>query len=191
MSASRPIAMLEAEHRVILKMVGVLGVLADALEAGKPVAPQMLRDLVEFMRTFADKCHHGKEEAHLFPALARRGVPTQGCPIGGLMHEHQKARALVAELDQAIQAHFQPTTPEAKTVVVRCLRDLATLYPNHIWKEDYMVFPMSGKVLSEADHLDLQRKFEAVEVEIGCEVHQHLEALAENLQADAGKLVSM
>ena len=40
MSGSRPIEMLEAEHRVILKIVGVLGVLADALDAGKPVQPQ-------------------------------------------------------------------------------------------------------------------------------------------------------
>jgi len=189
MSASRPIEMLEAEHRVILKIVGVLGVLADALEAGRPIHPQTLRDLVEFMRTFADKCHHGKEEAHLFPALASRGVPTQGCPIGGLMHEHQKGRALVAELDRAAQTYFQQTTPEVKAVIVRCLRDLAALYPNHIWKEDYLVFPMSGKVLSEADNADLQRKFEAVEAEIGSDVHHRLEALAEKLQADAGALV--
>ena len=181
--------MLEAEHRVILKIVGVLGVLADALDAGKPVHPETLRDLVEFMRTFADRCHHGKEEAHLFPALASRGVPAQGCPIGGLTHEHQKGRAPVAELDQAAQAYLKQTTPDGKAVIVRCLRDLAALYPNHIWKEDYMVFPMSGKVLSEADKADLQRKFEAVEAEIGREVHHRMESLVEKLQADAGALV--
>lgn len=132
MSASRPVEMLEAEHRVILKIVGVLGVLADALEAEKPVQVQTLRDLVEFMRTFADKCHHGKEEAILFHALVSRGVPAQGCPIGGLTHEHQKGRALVAELDQAAQAHFPRATSETKAIMVRCLRDLAALYPNHI-----------------------------------------------------------
>jgi hemerythrin-like domain-containing protein len=191
MSAPRPIEMLDAEHRVILKIVGVLGVLADALDAGKPVQPRTLRDLVEFMRTFADKCHHGKEEAHLFPALASRGVPTQGCPIGGLMHEHQKGRALVAELAQAIETHVIQTTPEVQAVIVRCLRDLAVLYTSHIWKEDYLLFPMSGKVLSEADNADLQRKFEAVEAEIGCEVHHRLEALAEKLQADAKELVTV
>ncbi len=190
MNVSKPIETLEAEHRVILKIVGALGVLADALEADKLVQPQTLYDLVEFMRTFADRCHHGKEEAHLFPALARRGVPTQGCPIGGLMHEHQKGRALVAELDQAAQAYSVGATSETTAVVVRCLRDLAALYPNHIWKEDYLLFPLSYKVLTEADHAELQQEFEAVEAEIGSDVHQRLEALAEKLQGDAGSLVT-
>lgn len=190
MSASTPIEMLEAEHRVILKIVGTLGVLADAFEAGRRVQAQTLRDLVEFMRTFADRCHHGKEEAHLFPALASHGVPTQGCPIGGLTHEHQKGRTLVAELDQATQAHFKQSTPEAKAEIVRCLRGLAALYPNHLWKEDYMVFPMSVRMLTEADNAELQRKFEAVEAEIGSEVHHRMEALAEKLQADVAALVT-
>ena len=97
----------------------------------------------------------------------------------------------MAELDQAAQAYFKQTTPEGKAVIVRCLRDLAALYPNHIWKEDYLLFPLCGKVLSEADHGDLQRKSEAVEAEIGGEVHHRLEALAEKLQADAGALVSV
>ena len=104
MSTSKPIEMLEAEHRVILKLVGVMSVLADALEASKPVQAQTLLELVEFMRTFADKCHHGKEEKHLFPALANRGVPMQGCPVGALMHEHEKGRALVDALEQASRA---------------------------------------------------------------------------------------
>ena len=181
MSSSTPIEMLEAEHRVILKIVGTLGVLADALEAGRRVQPQTLRDLVEFMRTFADRCHHAKEEAHLFPALASHGVPT---------HEHQKGRTLVAELDQATEAHFKQSPPEAKAEIVRCLRGLAALYPNHLWKEDYMVFPMSVRMLTEADNAELQRKFEAVEAEIGAEVHHRMEALAEKLQADAAALVA-
>lgn len=190
MSASKAIEMLEAEHRVILKIVGVLGVIADALEAGRAVNVQTLSDLIEFMRTFADRCHHGKEETYLFPALARRGVPTQGCPLGGLTHEHQKGRVLVAELDQAVQAHVTQAAPAARATIVRCLRDLIALYPNHIWKEDYMVFPMTGKVLTEADNAELQRQFEAVEAEIGPAVHHRLEAMAERLQADAAALVT-
>lgn len=190
MPASTPIEMLEAEHRVILKIVGVLGVLAGAFEAGKPIPAQTLRDLVEFLRTFVDKCHHGKEEAYLFPALASHGVPTQGCPLGGLTHEHQKGRALVAELDQAAQAHSAQATPEAKATILRCLRDLVALYPNHLWKEDYMVFPMSVRMLSDAENAELQGKFKAVEAEIGFQVHHRLEALAEKLQADAAAMVT-
>ena len=66
-----PTQMLEDEHRIIAKVVGAATVLADRLEAGQPVDLDTLQGVVEFMRTFADKCHHGKEEELLFPANAQ------------------------------------------------------------------------------------------------------------------------
>jgi len=77
--------MLEDEHLVITKVVGATPVLADRLEAGQEVDVNTLQGIVEFMRTFADKCHHGKEEELLFPLLSKKGVPMQGCPVGVLI----------------------------------------------------------------------------------------------------------
>ena len=74
------------------KMVVGMSVLAEQLEGGEPVDVSLLESIVVFLRTFADRCHHGKEETFLFPALIRRGVPSHGCPIGGLTMEHQKRR---------------------------------------------------------------------------------------------------
>ncbi len=88
MMEKKPTEMLEAEHHVIQKVVGAMAVLGQEVEA------KTLQGIVEFMRTFADKCHHGKEEIHLFPALERKGVPARGCPVGALLHEHQQGRAL-------------------------------------------------------------------------------------------------
>ena len=63
--------MLEDEHLVIAKVVGAAPVLADRLEAGQLVDVETLLGVVEFMRTFADNLHHGKEETHLFTLLER------------------------------------------------------------------------------------------------------------------------
>ena len=90
MSEATAVEMLEAEHRVIQKMAAGMSVLADQLEGGEPVDVALLESIVAFLRTFADRLHHTKEESFLFPALIRRGVPSQGCPIGGLTMEHQK-----------------------------------------------------------------------------------------------------
>ena len=57
------------------------------------------------------------------------------------------------------------------------------LYPNHIWKEDYLLFPMTNKVLSPDDQKDLREKFEAVEDVIGRDVHHRFEQMAEGLLA--------
>lgn len=45
-------------------------------------------------------------------------------------------------------------------------------------------------MLSETDIVDLQRKFEALDAEIGGDVHHRLKALARQLQADAAALIT-
>src|SRR5664280_2602683 len=112
MDMNSPTEMLEAEHRVIAKVIGAVPVLADRLDAGQAVDVDLLRALVEFMRTYADQCHHGKEEELLFPALGKRGVPLQGCPVGALTAEHARGRTLVNDLADAIGTHQNGTRAE-------------------------------------------------------------------------------
>lgn len=180
MDSKSPTDILEAEHRVIQKIVGAMAVLAEGLGAGQAPPVETLRNIVAFMRTFADQCHHGKEEVHLFPFLEKRGVPARGCPVGALIHEHERGRALVAQLAQAIEASASGTA-SARDSVAETLRGLIELYPNHIWKEDYLLFPMSNKVLGAADQQQLIEKFAEVEATVGREVHQHFERIAEEI----------
>jgi hemerythrin-like domain-containing protein len=138
--------------------------------------------MVEFMRTFADRCHHGKEETHLFPVLVSKGVPDTGCPIGGLTHEHQQGRVLVKELAAAVEA-YGGGDPSAKESLIKSLHGVVGLYPNHIWKEDYLLFPMSNKVLGLDDQKALLEKFSQVEAEIGQDTHHRFEQMARDLVA--------
>jgi hemerythrin-like domain-containing protein len=181
---SGPTAVLEEEHRHIQKVVAVMAVLLEALEKARDVNVQTLRDILDFMQGFVDRCHHVKEEDYLFPSLEARGVPMQGCPIGALIHEHQKGRTFVAELAEALDAHAKDKALP-KDRVAKCLRELTGLYPNHIWKEDYLLFPMTNKILSADDQKDLMQKFEAVEHSIGHDAHYRFEHLVERLAAEA------
>ena len=180
MTGKTPTDILEQEHRFIEKVVGAMPALIKVLEAGQEIEADLLQDVVEFMRTFADRCHHGKEETHLFPVLVRKGVPDTGCPIGGLTAEHQQGRMLVRELAAAVEA-YGAGDASTKESLVKSLRGVVGLYPNHIWKEDYLLFPMTNKVLGPGDQQDLLEKFEAVEEAIGRDVHRRLEQLAETL----------
>jgi hemerythrin-like domain-containing protein len=136
------------------------------------------------MRTFADQCHHGKEELLLFPALGEKGVPLQGCPVGALKSEHEVGRALVKELADATDAQ-QSGEPGAKARIVTALRGIAALYPNHIWKEDYLLFPMTIKVMSPAELQLLSGEFEKVDERIGSGECRRFEAFAEQVAATA------
>jgi len=181
MSEKRPTEILEEEHHFIQKVVGAVAVLLETLDAGKEVEEKTLREIVEFMRTFADKCHHGKEETHLFPALEKKGVPMRGCPLGVLIAEHQKGRGLVSQLAEATEAYTK-ASPLAKESLVKSLRGITDLYPNHIWKEEYLAFPMADKILSSEEQRDLSEKFEMVEKEIGLNVHRRSEQFATELE---------
>ena len=181
MSEATAVEMLEAEHRVIQKMVAGMSVLADQLEGGEPVDVSLLESIVAFLRTFADRLHHGKEESFLFPALIRRGVPAQGCPIGGLTMEHQKGRVMVGELADAIHG-YAVGEPLAQENLVKTLRALVVFYPSHIWKEDYLLFPLAGKVLTPEDQQELRDKFATVECELGLDVLEGFDKVVAELE---------
>jgi hemerythrin-like domain-containing protein len=179
----KPTDVLEEEHHVIQKVVAAMVVLLARLEEGKDVKGETINKVVEFMRTFGDKCHHGKEESHLFPLLGKRGVPMTGCPIAVLVHEHEKGRSLVKQLLEAGTAYVNGDGA-SKSTLIKSLQGLIELYPNHIWKEEYLLFPMTNKVLSDEDQKELFEKFEMVEKEIGADVHEHFENIVEELVSE-------
>lgn len=177
MSEKKPTDILEEEHRVIEKIIRAMTVLIKNLEMDKAVAIDDLRNIAEFMGVFGDKCHHGKEEKELFPLLIQKGVPVQGCPIAILTHEHEMGRQLVKGLREATEA-YEKKDASAKALLVKQLLGLTNLYPNHIWKEEYLLFPMTNKILDDSDQRALQAKFEIVEKEIGPATHAKYEQIA-------------
>lgn len=81
-------------------------------------------------------------------------------------------------------AGWSATRPENRPTEICSLSaspDIAELYPNHIWKEDYLLFPMTGKILNFGEQQDLWRRFEEVEAALGRDLHQRFERFAEEL----------
>ena len=180
--ADNPTDILEAEHRVIEKVVAVAAVLTETLETGGAVEPETLQQVVAFMRNYADKCHHGKEEAELFPFLERRGVPMRGCPISAA---DRRACSEPCAGNRALRRGCGARAAgdvAAREALLTSLRGITTLYPNHIWKEDYLLFPMSNKVLSQEDQQELQERFRQVEERMGHGTHEHFEQVAADLE---------
>ena len=98
-------ALLKEEHDLILRGLTVLEKAAARLAAGQAVPVGVLQALVAFFRDFADRCHHGKEEAMLFPALESAGLPREGGPTGVMCFEHEQGRACVRAMAGAAASH--------------------------------------------------------------------------------------
>jgi hemerythrin-like domain-containing protein len=180
MAEKKPMVILEEEHQIIEKIVKAMAVLIKKLEANTDIAVEVLRNITEFMSVFGDRCHHGKEEKELFPLLEKKGVPMQGCPISALTYEHEMGRKLVKGLVDATIA-YEKKDKQARESLLKQLKGLTNLYPNHIWKEDYLLFPMANKILNDTEQKDLQAKFEIVENEIGPDTHAKYVQLAEEI----------
>ena len=64
-----PIAPLMIEHRLIERMIDVMKEQLVLIEKEKKVDREFIETAVDFIRTYADRCHHGKEEDILFRDL--------------------------------------------------------------------------------------------------------------------------
>lgn len=167
--------MLRDEHEVILRALALLERLGERLEAGRPVDRKALSWLVDFFRTFADRCHHGKEEQHLFPALERHGVPREGGPLGVMLQEHEEGRGLVRVMAQGDER----LTAEA-------IRGYLALLRAHIDKENGVLFPLAEQVLPEEERRALVHAFQAVEqAVVGPGVHERLLGELARLEQEA------
>jgi hemerythrin-like domain-containing protein len=175
------IEMLEEEHKVILRMVKVLTTMHDRLDSDGSVDTATLMEVVDFFRNFADKGHHAKEEDVLFPMLERNGVRSQGCPIGTLTNEHKQGRMLITALNDAIDKYDKGDST-AKATISATIKGAIDLYTNHIWREDYLLFPMSQKVLPKPELDGLRRNFNEVDTKFGSDFHSRYEQLVEKLE---------
>jgi len=179
----KPTAELSHEHQDILRMIRILGKMADGLEAGSPVEADDLERAVEFIRIFADKCHHAKEEGHLFPEMERAGIPRDRGPIGVMLAEHVEGRKHVAGMAGAIPGVRRGSRKAAETFAAGA-RGYGGLLAQHIYKEDNILYPMADARLSHDQQMSLEACFAEVEKNIvGEGKHEEFRRLLERLEA--------
>ena len=174
---------LEEEHKLISRVVKLLPKLRQNVESGI-VEDRDLSDIVEFFSKFTDGFHHAKEEDQLFPSLQQRGVSPKGCPVGALRLEHEQGRSLTIALDAAVKRYREGNAEDAKTIS-ELLRNAEELYMNHIWKEEYLLFPMSAKVLSAQDLSALAKDFARVQQKFDPSFLERYESIVARLEKSA------
>ena len=179
-----PTQVLKEEHTLILQALDALEKKITLIEGGAAPEPAYFQKAVEFLRTFADGCHHGKEENLLFKTMVNRGFPLHGGPIAVMLSEHDAGRAFIRGIAEG--AANVGTDPRAVKQIVENGRGYIGLLRAHIHKENNILFPMADNVLSEEDQAELEKAFERFEVEeTGAGVHEAALKLLEELEAGA------
>jgi hemerythrin-like domain-containing protein len=178
-------SVLMEEHRIIERVLGDLEAASERLASGAPVRPGFFLDAAEFIRGFADGCHHRKEEGVLFPAMEAAGVARQGGPIGVMRAEHEEGRRLTAAMRAAAEK-LEAGSIAFRSEVARHARAYVALLRQHIAKEDGVLFPMADRLLLPAASVRMEQDFERIEAEeTGAGVHEKYLALAGLLAREA------
>lgn len=173
------------EHRLIERLLDSLDLAASHLDSGKPVRPGFFIEAAEFIKGFADGCHHRKEEGFLFPALEAAGMPRDGGPVGMMLYEHDEGRAFTKTMREAA-AELESGDASAAAAVAQNARGYVTLLRRHIHKENMILFRMADQVIQGAARDQLTADFEQVErEETGAGVHEKYLALLEALEREA------
>jgi hemerythrin-like domain-containing protein len=174
------------EHRVIERVLEALETAAHALDRGDAVRPGFFLEAADFISSFADGCHHHKEEGVLFEALAALGMPTEAGPIGVMLAEHEEGRSYTRAMREAAE-RLEGGDAAARSDVVRNAQGYVALLRQHIAKEDNVLFPMAEQLIPRGGHERMLLDFERVERERSGEgVHERYHALAERLATEVG-----
>ncbi|MEE9190911.1 MAG: hemerythrin domain-containing protein [Candidatus Neomarinimicrobiota bacterium] len=157
----KPTEQLIEEHNSILKMLGIIDHVCNILESGEAVPYEHLDQIVEFIRLFADKIHHGKEEDLLFPAMEAAGFPRESGPIGVMLVEHEQGRDYVNRLDKAV-TQYKNGEQTAADALVRHARNYVFMLTQHIDKENTILYPMADSSIPIVKQEALLDEFESV-----------------------------
>ncbi|MFH1483037.1 MAG: hemerythrin domain-containing protein [Chloroflexota bacterium] len=171
------------EHRLIERLLRVLESAAGKLERSEEVSPALFARALDFIRNFADRCHHGKEEDCLFHALEAHGLPRHAGPVAVMLSEHEQGREYVRRMTKALDAWGKGDWVAAGELAKNA-RGYAALLASHIPKEDNILYPMGENILPEGVKKGLLEAYEGVEKRLGEDKHHEYTHLIEELEKE-------
>ena len=159
----KAIEQLKNEHEGIKMIFRVLRKMCESLKFGQTLDTDHFEGILEFFRIFVDKCHHGKEEDLLFPAMVQAGIPKQG-PIEVMLSEHTAGRSHIKAIGQAF-AEFKSGNTAISAALAHECEQYISLMLDHIYKENNILYPMGENRFSKVIDEKLYQDFETLEAE--------------------------
>jgi hemerythrin-like domain-containing protein len=161
---------LRKEHEAILYVLQILDKMIDSKRRDAEIVLRYYGEVIYFLKIFADKCHHGKEENYLFKELVNKGIANEDGPVGVMLQEHAQGRDYIAHMAESVDnqdiSGFNSAAIQYRDLLRR-----------HIDKENNVLFMMADKVLDEQSQSLMFEQFEQYEESvIGHGVHEKLHA---------------
>ena len=167
------------EHRLIERMLANVKNFLVQVGQTKKIDPLLVDKAVDFIRTYADRTHHGKEEDILFRDLHNKELSEIDRRVmNELIEEHVFGRKTTKAL---VEANTQYRNGDSSSLgdIVSCLNTLVDFYPKHIEKEDKVFFPASRAYFSETEDQTMLAEFMDFDQKM---IHEKYKSVVEELE---------
>jgi hemerythrin-like domain-containing protein len=170
------------EHRLIKRMLTLIEHAAPQTAAGIFTDWQFYLDGVDFIRQYADRFHHAKEEDILFEALITNGMPRQNSPVAAMMMEHELGRSYVKALEEAARKAQDGENGQQQIISENALA-YAALLREHISKEDDILYPLAERVIPESMRDWIIADYLGAEKEAAADISEHYLKIVEGYES--------
>lgn len=167
------------EHRLIERMIALIRKALEQVESVRRIDAGFVDQAVDFIHTYADRTHHGKEEDIMFRTLDARPLSDEDRRLmNELIEEHAFGRHTTRALVEA-NARYRNGDAGALEEVAARLRTLVEFYPRHIAKEDKTFFPAARAYVTEEEDQAMLREFWEFDRKM---IHEKYQSLVQALE---------
>lgn len=153
------VEILMAEHENIVRFADVMKIKCCNVLEGEVVDTKLFREAIDFVRNYADKHHHGKEEQILFERmLAKLGPVAEKLVKMGMLVEHDLGRLYMTELEAALNRYDENKNTENKLDILTNMTGYIDLIKRHAGKENAVVFSFADRSLTDEDKAYVDQK---------------------------------
>lgn len=158
---SPPMKKLVNEHVLIKRWIALIPILIDNLDVHSEEGRQLILDWIDFIRSYADRYHHAKEEEILFKYF------DEDLDILKVIHkDHEDVRAHVRAILDALKGKDQVKSA-SKDAIIEHLKAYQEILKEHIKKEDEILYPWMDRNLSITQIGELFSQFNNVDEQFG------------------------
>ncbi len=138
------------EHENILKMLDVMKKACCHILDGGEIVDDDFRKMIAFVRNYADKHHHGKEEHILFHEMSLHLGQIGATLIQhGMLVEHDLGRLHIKDLETALDQYKKEPKTLYKLGILAEAAGYVNLLERHIDKENKVVYTYAEKNLTQ------------------------------------------
>jgi len=184
---------LRKDHDIILKVINAMDILRALLKEhirgnNNTLNANLLdivKDTIDFAKNFTDRCHHGKEEHVLFPALNDAGMPKGEGPIAVMIMEHKQAREIIDRIDSSVEGYKQGRS--SINDILQGIEEYMMLMQHHIFKENNILFNIADMMLAGKGD-EINNAYNKIEHDVMQGKHEYYEHMADVLISKLNKI---